>query len=597
MKRLIMIICISILWLPMQVITLMAQDDIQLDIESKVGYVYNLDTDTAIYEKNADSKIYPASMTKIMTVYTALQYIKDMNHKITLNEIVFNDLIKENASVAGFSVNDEASIKDLLYGIMLPSGADACRAIAIYIAGSEQGFVELMNKQVIKLGLKHTHFTNTTGLHDNGHFTTAKEMAIILKEAIKNKNFLEIFTTKTYQTKALKSNQKGILMQSTMWKYLDTIHGDTSLFAGGKTGYTLEAGHCLASLSAKINQAQYITIIAQGKGTFQDMVHVKDTQKIYKYLKENYEYRSLYKKGEHLIDIPVKFLVVFMIGFIAYYFIGNQNNKTIKNQDANIDIVLKNDDVHLTRGCFYQSRYNIKSVKSEKGEELYYRKDLSENSYTIYDEINCNVAGTYEVKVVAMNNDGQTVEKTFHVTIHDDEIDYLEKDVEEVKPTYIDGVLLVNKQHALPSDYYDDNEIALQAYNKLYEAAIQAGYSLPLLSGYRSYEYQNELYQTYVNNDGVEAADRYSARAGYSEHQSGLCFDVGEISYEYGESEEGKWLAQHCAEYGFIIRYPKEKEHITGYMYEPWHIRYVGKDIATFIMKENITLEEYLGAR
>lgn len=278
-------------------------------------------------------------MTKIMTVYTALQYIKDMNHKITLNEIVFNDLIKENASVAGFSVNDEASIKDLLYGIMLPSGADACRAIAIYIAGSEQGFVELMNKQVIKLGLKNTHFTNTTGLHDYRHFTTAKEMAIILKEAIKNKNFLEIFTTKTYQTKALKSNQKGILMQSTMWKYLDTIHGATSLFAGGKTGYTLEAGHCLASLSTKINQAQYITIIAQGKGTFQDTVQVKDTQKIYKYLKENYEYRSLYKKGEHLIDIPVKRL----IGTSKISYTAKEDIKAVVRKDDEIKVQFQTD--------------------------------------------------------------------------------------------------------------------------------------------------------------------------------------------------------------------------------------------------------------
>lgn len=309
MKRFMIFICVFMLWLPMQMITLMAQDDIQLDIESNVGYVYNIDTDTAIYEKNADNKIYPASMTKIMTVYTALQYVKDMDYEITLNEKVFNGLARENASVAGFSINDKVSVKDLLYGIMLPSGADACRAIAIYVAGSEEGFVQLMNEQAKKLGLKYTRFSNTTGLHDVNHYTTAKEMAIILKEAIKNKDFMEIFTTKSYQTKALQSNQKGISMQSTMWKYLDTIHADTSLFIGGKTGYTLEAGHCLASLSTKINQAQYITITAQGKGTFQDTVQVEDAQKIYKYLKENYEYRTLYKKGEHMIDIPVKRLI------------------------------------------------------------------------------------------------------------------------------------------------------------------------------------------------------------------------------------------------------------------------------------------------
>ncbi len=291
------------------------------------------------------------------------------------------------------------------------------------------------------------------------------------------------------------------------------------------------------------------------------------------------------------------FLGVCIVGLIAFYFIKNQQNKTVMKQDANIEVAFRNTNVQLTKGCTYQSRYNIKSVKDEKGKKLSYSKVLSEGTYIIEDNLECSVAGTYEAKVMAMNEDSQTSEKTFTITINDDNIDYSAVTTKLVEPTYIDGILLVNKQHALPSDFHEDNNTAYQAYHQLQEAAKADGYTLPLLSGYRSYEYQTELYQTYVNNDGVEAADRYSARPGYSEHQSGLCFDVGEISYEYGESAEGKWLAKHCAEYGFIIRYPKGKEHITGYTYEPWHIRYVGKEAATFIMEENITLEEYLGAR
>lgn len=196
-----------------------------------------------------------------------------------------------------------------------------------------------------------------------------------------------------------------------------------------------------------------------------------------------------------------------------------------------------------------------------------------------------------------MNQSGQTMEKSFKITVHDDAIGYKAARTQEIEPTYIDGILLVNKQHPLPADFKEDGASAYQALHHLQAAAEVEGFSLPLLSGYRSYDYQVDLYQSYVDVDGVENADQYSARPGYSEHQSGLCFDVGEISYTYGDTQQGQWLAKHCAEYGFIIRYPKGKEHITGYTYEPWHIRYVGKEIATFIMNEGITLEEYLGAR
>ena len=120
------------------------------------------------------------------------------------------------------------------------------------------------------------------------------------------------------------------------------------------------------------------------------------------------------------------------------------------------------------------------------------------------------------------------------------------------------------------------------------------GYDLPTLSAYRSYDYQAGLYNDYVARDGKEAADRYSAQPGKSEHQTGLAFDIGQLDDSFGETPAGKWLAQHAHEYGFIIRYPKGKEHITGYMYEPWHVRYLGIDTATSVYQSGLTLEEYL---
>lgn len=164
-----------------------------------------------------------------------------------------------------------------------------------------------------------------------------------------------------------------------------------------------------------------------------------------------------------------------------------------------------------------------------------------------------------------------------------------------VKPTYINGVLLVNKEYALPRDYGNgENEVAYQALTKLQQGARQAGYSMPLMSGFRSFETQEELYNDYVAADGVEKADTYSAWPGHSEHQTGLAFDVGWVDLQFANTGAGRWLARHAHEYGFIIRYPKGKEDVTGYQYEPWHIRYLGVDLAAKVYESGLCLEEYL---
>ena len=127
-------------------------------------------------------------------------------------------------------------------------------------------------------------------------------------------------------------------------------------------------------------------------------------------------------------------------------------------------------------------------------------------------------------------------------------------------------------------------------------AAAQAeGLNLFVVSGYRSYDYQSTLYDSYVAQYGQEAADRFSARPGHSEHQTGLAFDVNTIDDSFADTPEYEWLKEHCVEYGFIIRYPDGKESVTGYKFEPWHIRYLGKDTAKAVDDTGLTLEEYLG--
>lgn len=162
--------------------------------------------------------------------------------------------------------------------------------------------------------------------------------------------------------------------------------------------------------------------------------------------------------------------------------------------------------------------------------------------------------------------------------------------------TYVDGILIVNKSYGLPEDYDPGLQpIAETAFEELSADAAAEGLDIYIGSSYRSYAYQVEIYNNYSALYGWEQADTFSARPGHSEHQTGLTIDCNTINDAFSETPEAAWLAQHCAEYGFIIRFPEGKENITGYQYEPWHIRYVGKETAKEIQKYNLTLEEYLG--
>lgn len=162
--------------------------------------------------------------------------------------------------------------------------------------------------------------------------------------------------------------------------------------------------------------------------------------------------------------------------------------------------------------------------------------------------------------------------------------------------TYINGILVVNKTYSLPADYAPGvDSQAQQAFNEMAAGAANDGISLYVVSGYRSYYYQQQLYNNYVYYRGVTETDRFSARPGHSEHQTGLAFDVNNASSSFENTPEAKWLEEHCVEYGFIIRYPQGKESVTGFKYEPWHVRYLGKENAQAVHDSGLCLEEYLG--
>ncbi len=162
--------------------------------------------------------------------------------------------------------------------------------------------------------------------------------------------------------------------------------------------------------------------------------------------------------------------------------------------------------------------------------------------------------------------------------------------------TYIQGVLIANKSYSLPADFNPGLDPTCQSqFNKLQSDAAAQGLNIWLSSGFRSYDYQNQIYNNYVARDGQAAADTYSARPGHSEHQTGLAIDVNQIDDSFIGTPEAIWLENHCHEYGFILRYPQGMQDITGYKYESWHIRYVGTDMSYPIHDSGLTLEEYFG--
>ncbi|HSP22908.1 MAG TPA: D-alanyl-D-alanine carboxypeptidase family protein [Planococcus sp. (in: firmicutes)] len=173
------------------------------------------------------------------------------------------------------------------------------------------------------------------------------------------------------------------------------------------------------------------------------------------------------------------------------------------------------------------------------------------------------------------------------------------------KPTYIKNILLANKQHPLPQNYAPgENKEARAAFEAMKKDAQAAGINLNAFSTYREFARQKQLYEGYVAKDGAKAADRYSARPGFSEHQTGLAFDIGEAGQEqhwasasFGATKGGKWLKANAHKYGFILRYPEGSEQITGYMHESWHFRFVGNAVAKEIFAKGITLEQYLGVQ
>lgn len=235
------------------------------DMHSPHAILICLDDNTILMQKNSEEKIYPASLTKIMTAIVAIENLPDLQEKINLPKSMFQNLYKADASMAGFQPNENVPAIDLLYGTLLPSGAECSVGLADHIADSEQNFVDAMNQKAVALGMDHTHFTNVTGLQNENHYSTVKDLAVLLRYALQSDTFRKIFTSARHTTQPTNIHPDGITFYNTMFENIKNPGINGGKILGGKTGYTDEAGLCLASLATE-NGKEYILVTAGADG-------------------------------------------------------------------------------------------------------------------------------------------------------------------------------------------------------------------------------------------------------------------------------------------------------------------------------------------
>ena len=284
------------------------------------------------------------------------------------------------------------------------------------------------------------------------------------------------------------------------------------------------------------------------------------------------------------------------------------------NKEKNISLIVKDSKPPVIEGIkdYEMLAYNkvpdfLEGITSSdnSGEEI---------DVIVEGEYDSEKPNTYKLYYKASDSSGNTTTKEFKLVVKENSNVKISKTSKGniIKNyygvTYVDDIVIVNKTYSLPSNFTPNNLVSINGYIKVVDYVNEAfvslksdatalGLNIYASSGYRSYNDQNYIYNNYVRMDGVEKADTYSARAGYSEHQTGLAIDLNTVNMSFDNTNESNWLKDNCYRYGFIIRYPKNKDNITGYMYEPWHIRYVGKELSKVLYNDGnwLTLEEYYG--
>lgn len=276
-------------------------------------YLAELHTDTILYAENENEKMYPASLTKIMTAILTLEHCPDLSQTVVYEQAAYDwveaqyEAAGGNVSSAGLQLGEEMSIKDLLYACLISSGNDAAEILAFHVGGSNAAFYDMMNAKAKELGAVNTHFCNANGLFDENHYTTAYDMYLIAKYAMQNETFAEIVSTKTYQSSPTNMNANGYTWKTTIFLMDPTSeHYYSDSIKGVKTGTLLAAGRCLVTVMEK-NNAQYMLVVMGADIYGNGRVDFNETKSFYNWAFDNYTVHEFYGQNETVQDINIRF--------------------------------------------------------------------------------------------------------------------------------------------------------------------------------------------------------------------------------------------------------------------------------------------------
>ncbi len=282
------------------------------DLQSETILLMNLDTGKVMYEKNADAKVYPASLTKIMTAILTLENVEDLDGtKIALKQYIQDMLYGTNASLGGILLGEEVTVRGLLYASMLQSANEASLMLGDYLGdGSLTQFAEMMNDKAKELGCTGTNFVNPNGLFDANHYTTARDMAKIAAYAMENPEFVEIVNTVSMDIGP--TNMHDSLVEITTNKVIvpSSVYYNPAV-SGIKTGTLDEAGRCFVSTATKDGFTYLLVVMGaplyDTNGEFLDtMINFEETNKLYDWVFDSFKVKTVMEKGRYLADIPVR---------------------------------------------------------------------------------------------------------------------------------------------------------------------------------------------------------------------------------------------------------------------------------------------------
>ena len=250
------------------------------EVYSTYGLLVDLESGKVVASKDGNVRINPASMTKILTLLVAVEHLDNIDNTFTMTREIGDFVFKNDCSAVGFEVGEVLTIKDLLYGTILPSGADAAMCLAEYIAGSQEAFVDMMNEKLEELGLSDTaHFTNCVGVYDEDHYCTLMDMAMILKAAEENDLCHQVLNARTYLTTPTTEHPDGLQISNWFLRRIEDkdTHGEV---VGAKTGFVNQSGCCGASYQISNEGKHYICVTADAWSSWRciyDQVDIYDT--------------------------------------------------------------------------------------------------------------------------------------------------------------------------------------------------------------------------------------------------------------------------------------------------------------------------------